>query len=225
MANKERLPYIDVAKGLLILMVVWGHYELMLRLCFKVNDPMIDRLDTTEDLWVSFFMPAFFFITGFCSSFNKPFRQFAWNTFRIIFLPAVIINYSIFFVSYLCGDYGIVWVIKTIIKNFLLNGTNEWFLTTLFLSRLAVWGILKIKGFIPQLLTVILSLFAGVTLYDYCIFIPEIWSFKHTLMMLIFLWAGVKCKPINVPPPIINTLPNNPVLFIGMSYIYTIYYQ
>lgn len=209
MAKKERLPYIDVAKGLLILMVIWGHYELMLRLCFKINDPVIDRFDSVETLWVSFFMPAFFFITGFCSSFNKPFRIFAWNTMRIIFVPAVIINYSIFFFQYLYWGFSFEWVVKTMVKNFIHYGTNEWFLTTLFLSRLIVWIILRIRQSYMQFLIVISSLFAGVALYDYCPYLPEIWSYKHTLMMLIFLWTGARCKTFkSPPPPIISHLPD-----------------
>ena len=206
MAKNERLPYIDVAKGLLILMVIWGHYELMLRLCFKINDPVIDRFDSVETLWVSFFMPAFFFITGFCSSFNKPFRIFAWNTMRIIFVPAVIINYSIFFFQYLYWGFSFEWVVKTMVKNFIHYGTNEWFLTTLFLSRLIVWIILRIRQSYMQFLIVISSLFAGVALYDYCPYLPEIWSYKHTLMMLIFLWTGARCKTFKCPPPRLSVI-------------------
>lgn len=200
MAEKERLPYIDIAKGLLILMVVWGHYELMLRLCFKVTDPVIDRFDSVEDLWVSFFMPAFFLITGYCSNFNKPFKVFAKNTAKIILLPALIINYSIFFVRHLYWDYGFVWVVKTMVKNLLLSGTNDWFLTSLFLSRLAIWGILKIKRTAFQASIAAMAMICGVALQDYCQFIPEIWYFKHALMMLIFLWVGAKMKITSYPP-------------------------
>ena len=81
-ATKERLPYIDVAKGLLILMVVWGHFELILRETHKTSDPVVAYWDHVEIIWSAFFMPAFFFITGLCGNFNKPFKKFVIQSFR-----------------------------------------------------------------------------------------------------------------------------------------------
>lgn len=187
---KERLHYIDVAKGLLIIMVVWGHYELMCRLCFGVYDPTINALDSVEDLWVSFFMPAFFFLTGYCTNFQKRFFPFLLQGIKILIVPALVINYSANVVEYLSWGESSLWILKTIVKSFLMTCAGEWFIPSLFLARLAVWGLVRINKNILTLSISFAMLCLGVILYDCFPQIPEIWAYKHALMVTIFVAAG-----------------------------------
>lgn len=157
---KERLHYIDVAKGLLILMVVWGHYELLCRLCFNIKDPLVDTLDGLEITWVAFFMPAFFFLTGYCTNFSRPFIPFVWQSVKILLIPAIVINYVCNVAEYLSWGENPIWIAKTIGKNFLLKCAGEWFTPSLFLSRLSAWGIVKLKNKYLQIV-IALTIFSG----------------------------------------------------------------
>lgn len=195
---KERLHYIDVAKGLLILMVVWGHYELMCRLCFGINDPTINSLDSVEDLWVSFFMPAFFFLTGYCTNFSKRFIPFFVQGIKILIIPAVIINYTANIIEYLSWGESLLWIVKTSVKSFLLTCAGEWFVPSLFLARLIVWGLVRMKNSVVQLVLAVMMFFGGVVLYDCFPQIPEVWSYKHALMMIIFMIVGDFLKNKNI---------------------------
>lgn len=140
----KRLHYIDVAKGILILMVVYGHYELMCRMCFGVTDMTVSLLDSVEIVWVSFFMPAFFFITGFCSNFNRSFKSILFTGVKTLLIPAVIINYTYNGLEYVIWGESSVWIIKTITKSFIFKCAGEWFIPSLFLARLIVWALIRI---------------------------------------------------------------------------------
>lgn len=207
---KERLHYIDVAKGLLILMVVWGHYELICRLCFGINDPTVNMLDSVESFWVSFFMPAFFFFTGYCTSFRKRFIPFFVQGVKILIVPAVIINYTANIIEYMSwGGVDMFWIVKTTVKSFLLTCAGEWFIPSLFLSRLIVWALVRIKRVLLQLVIALIMFCSGVVLYDCFPQIPEIWSYKHALMMIIFMIVG-------------NILKNKELIRDGGQWIYMV---
>ena len=192
--KSARLHYIDIAKGILILMVVWGHYELMLRLCFKVNDQTIDHWDSIENLWVSFFMPAFFFITGFCTNFHKPFKPFLVSGIKTLLIPAIIINYSINTLEYLSWGWSIKAVVGTVFKSIIKTCAGEWFIPSLFISRIIVWGLVRLeKNWLELTLSLFLFLI-GVCLYNLVPSSSEIWYYKHALMVIPFVIFGVKLK-------------------------------
>lgn len=194
----KRLHYIDVAKGMLILMVVWGHYELMCRMCFGVSDRTIGLLDSVETVWVSFFMPAFFFITGFCSNFNRPFKTILITGIKTLLIPAVIINYTYNCIEYMTWDESPVWIIKTITKSFIFKCAGEWFIPSLFLARLIVWALIRLHSKVLQAVIAFILLAAGVFLYDYLDSLPEIWYYKHAMMVVLFMLAGYYMKTVSL---------------------------
>lgn len=222
---KERLHYIDVAKGLLIIMVVWGHYELMCRLCFGINDPVVNALDSVEDLWVSFFMPAFFFLTGYCTDFSKRFMPFLIQGIKILILPAVIINYGSTIIEYISWGESGSWIVKTTVKSFLLTCAGEWFIPSLFLARLAVWNLVRLKSIMAILVISFIMLCVGIVLYDCFPQLPEIWSYKHALMVIIFVAVGNMLKKTKTHIPSGVRLSYIPLLVIvsvaglGIPYI------
>lgn len=177
-------------------MVVWGHYELICRLCYGISDPTINKLDSVENLWVAFFMPAFFFITGFCTNFNKPFGQFMMAGIKTLLIPAVIINYGANIIEYAAWGWGPLTIAKTIVKSFILTCAGEWFIPSLFISRIIVYGLIRLKSRYMQVLLALLLLILGAILYNSCENIPNIWYFKHALMVVPFMIGGLYMKPI-----------------------------
>lgn len=95
MMKAKRLEFLDIAKGLLILMVIIGHFKVMAIMCFSLNVPEINDFSAINDFWISFFMPAFFVITGYCSSlieilkhfYTKVLEQYCYQQFFFLLLP------------------------------------------------------------------------------------------------------------------------------------------
>ena len=55
MMKAKRLEFLDIAKGLLILMVIIGHFKVMAIMCFSLNVPEINDFSAINDFWISFF--------------------------------------------------------------------------------------------------------------------------------------------------------------------------
>jgi fucose 4-O-acetylase-like acetyltransferase len=176
-------------------MVVWGHFELILRLCYEQTDIVVTAFDRVEDLWVSFFMPAFFFITGVCSNFQKPFKQFAILNFKTILFPAFIISSVLTLCEYVQWNIGVLWIVKTMIKSSLTRGlSGEWFLSSLFLAKIGCWAILRIRRKSVAILLSCVLFVVGIILYNSFSEIPDIWFVKHALIAIIFMMSGILVK-------------------------------
>lgn len=180
-------------------MVVWGHFELICRVCYQAKDPVITIFDDFESLWVVFFMPAFFFITGFCTGFDKPFKPFLITGIRTILIPAMIIGYGVQLFDYMFMDVSWLWIVKTITKSVLTNASGEWFISSLFLARFAVWGINKLKNRYLQIAIAAVSFVLGLILMNSFENIREIWYFKHAMMALLFMQVGKMLKGYDGP--------------------------
>jgi len=194
----ERLAYIDIARGLLIIMVVCGHFELMCRLCFGISDPVVTFFDRCQNIWIVFLMPAFFYITGFCTNFNKSFRSFVQSGIKTILLPAYILQVIFQLSDYVFKDASLIWILKTLIKNTILHCTGEWFIPSLFLARILLWFITK-SDFKALKYIYVFCLFAvGLILYNGDFHIPNVWYFKHSFMVTPFVLFGYEMKGVSL---------------------------
>lgn len=114
--KNKHLPYFDVAKGILIICVAFSH------ICWAtstvgglaVGDSWTTLNRIGAYLWVPFYMPAFFIITGFCSSFNKDFKTFLQSNVMTLLWPMLVITFQ-----------------------------NHWFVYALFISKLLYYWINK----------------------------------------------------------------------------------
>lgn len=196
--QKHRVPYVDMAKGILILMVMIGHMQ---NVCkeLSVHDEVFATIDHLEWFWGPFFMPAFFVITGFCSNFNKPFKSFLISNVKGILIPA-------FTLGILEKWIGLVYVPDVClhsffslgIKNFIINGGSFWFLAALFLSKLTFYVIskflrnLKVVGIIVIILHIL-----GFYMFENSI-CRNYWYFQHSMMLTIYLFVGQILKGYNI---------------------------
>ena len=73
--SNPRLAYIDVAKGVLISIVIFHHISFQANMA-GIHNGCIQWNFTFLPLYASWFMPAFFIITGLCSNFNRPIGSF-----------------------------------------------------------------------------------------------------------------------------------------------------
>ena len=193
--QKERKPWIDIAKGILILLVNLAHVSY-----FAHDFVGTDRFDAVGEvafLFVPWYMPAFFMITGYCSSFDMPFRTFACRNFKALIVPSVLIG--VFMLSWLnafLSPSGLSYqnFLQQDYVNILLT-CGPWFLTALFLAKMALYGVLHYlhcRNRWRFLLLMALMLLAA-SLYNKNV-VPNLWYFEHALLLLPFMFAGVMLR-------------------------------
>lgn len=86
---KERIHWIDVAKGTLILLLIIHHFSPAFKLT-GISQENYSFLMSWQFIFTSFFMQAFFFMSGYCSNFNKEVRPFFLSLFKQLILPFII---------------------------------------------------------------------------------------------------------------------------------------
>lgn len=141
----KRISYFDVAKGILILMVVVTH------VCWAVGS--LANVSVGESwrfinkvgfsLWVPFYMPCFFVCTGFCTGFNKDTNSFVKSKIIALIWPMILLSsVNNWFIWSMFVALMIYYFAQKLIKNkYILGGAllllsvvgaffanNEWFM-------------------------------------------------------------------------------------------------
>lgn len=138
-------------------------------------------------------MPAFFVVTGFCSNFSLPIREFVLKNFKTLILPSIFIGVflSSWLNAFLSSD-GLSY------NNFLdldyyaiLLYCGPWFLPALFICKMLIYFLLKYvrRSVVYIFLLLFLLMFISTILYNRNL-LPNIWYFQHALMLAPFLFAG-----------------------------------
>lgn len=190
-STNQRLPWIDISKGILILFVVLGHIEYYAQ--EFVGSHAYDFLHHIAFLYLPYYIPAFFIITGFCSNFDIPFKSFLIKNVKTLLVPSVLIGFFVerWMELFLYGE-GLS------LRNFLSINYMElcmtgghWFLTTLFLSKMVVYLQRQFFDRNPILVFTVylLLMLLGSVLYNKNVF-PNVWYFKHALLLQPFLYIG-----------------------------------
>lgn len=185
--EKERLHYIDVAKGILILLVVYGHIYGVSKKA-GVDDVSVEWIHQSVNLFVSFYMPCFFVITGLCCNFRKPFFTVLIQSLKTIVLPGIIFT-VILMVKNLNYD-----AVLQLLKSIVLQGGTYWFLSSLFLARIFYWVVFnKIeKKSIQNIVCVVVFITGFIVNRLYQGLQP--WYFVHALLLMPFLHIGQLLK-------------------------------
>lgn len=188
---KERIEYIDVAKGILITCLLYGHSYIYGNFV-GVDEQAMHLLGKTFKIYGCFFMQAFFLITGFCSSFTQPFGQYLWKCLKTILIPGILLS---FLGNVLWNIGGGNW--QSITRNF-INLRNwfitggEWFIVALFWAKILMWFILKFPQK-TQIVIVISAYLLGITLHTFNWF-PEYLKHQHTFVLIPYLYLGILAK-------------------------------
>ena len=187
----QRLPWVDVSKGILILFVVLGHIEYYAQ--EFVGSHAYDFLHHIVFIYLPYYIPAFFVVTGYCSNFNLSFRDFLIKNIKTLLVPSILIGTFIsrWISLFLYGEGLSVTNFMTVDYLQLCWTGGHWFLTTLFLAKIALYFPQKFynKNSIIVFVVLLLLMLLGTILYNKNIF-PNIWYFKHTMILLPFLYVG-----------------------------------
>ena len=140
---------------------------------------------------VSFFMPAFFIITGLCSNFEKEFKPFFISNVRTILIPAIVFDLLFFTIPCLfMGQDPWIIVMTGFVKRALAFGGVFWFLPCLFLSKLIFWTFHKYTPNFILWSILIALVILGFVLHHFSLF-PQKWWYVHQVFDLtIFLGVG-----------------------------------
>lgn len=184
----KRIEYIDIAKALLILCLLYGHMFMVARLQ-GFEDATHTSLVKVTRIYATFFMQAFFLITGLCSSFNKKFGQYLWNNTKTILIPGVtLVIIDRYLYNSLPGNpfehtpTAIEW----------LTTGGPWFIFALFEAKLIYWAINKLAAKWQLLIICPLAIIC-LALARYRFTENYLW-YQHTFMMLPYLCFGNLAK-------------------------------
>lgn len=172
---------IDIAKGLGIVFVVWGHLNFM---------PL-------KNIIYIYHIPLFFILSGFCVNLDMPFLYFIKKKINAYVIPYFVYFFYIlilFIILYsLLNKINDIYIIPSIIiKPYGVVG-GLWFLISLSVVQILYYIInMKIKSNILKTCVCLFSFFVGYLLYRYNIHI--LFYFDSSLSMLVFFNLGVMLK-------------------------------
>lgn len=161
---KKRIEWIDVAKGIAMILVFYGH------LPGSGNNPWFPDLMTSRTIVYYFHMPLFFILSGLTLHLDEDFRTFIWKRFRRLIVPYY------FFSLYALGKVALKLVSPAAFESFHSKGTGNpwqelisiilgnsfglWFFWALFWGDLLLWTINSIFGKHPALCLIPFALVA-----------------------------------------------------------------
>lgn len=193
----KRLLYIDVAKGILIWMVILGHISYFI-LPYS-NDPICSNVNPLLSFFCNpYYLPAFFMVTGYCSHFDKDFVPFLWSNIKALKIPAVTLTAIWLIVRKICsGDTDPISYLHIGLVHSWIE-SDFWFLDALFLAKMVYWLINKcVKNKTLQLLLPFLVFCIGYYLAVY-IHIHEVGSFVHAMLLMLFMAIGQYIKKYDI---------------------------
>lgn len=194
----KRLSYIDIAKGILILLLPIHHYGSVLsRIDLSTNNDWI--ITKYQYILGCFFMSAFFIISGYCSNFNKNNKEFWKGNFKGIILPYI--TFTIISCLINVFQYG---NINKLVDSFVNYQThcNLWFLFALIGSKTIVYYLQKLiesQNFISNLFMhcICLMLLSVAVFCNNHFPSYNIIAIYHTLIASFFVLFGYDMKHYN----------------------------
>ena len=151
---KERIGYVDAAKGLGMLLIMFGH---------------VTKYENSIDLWMSSFkVVIFYIISGFLMSYSGSIKKRTFSVFMKKTFMSLVVPYISFSILGIMFKVGCVYVkmkpLSKVTKTFwdylwdsvFLAGINSmWFLPTIFFGELIFFFLIRTPKFIKILYAVV----------------------------------------------------------------------
>ena len=198
---KERVHWIDVAKGLMMIGMVLNHI---------INYSAKMGVDISSFPWGEvgsvygvFTMQSFFILSGNTTNFNHKFKTFMWKQVKGLLVPYVSFMLICSLIAYLV--WGEPLVEEMYGENYFFLVEGYWFLTALFLAKVIMFLISKVsKSKVIELCGGILLLVIGISISEYYSDMPEpshwhnYFHYRNGLCMAVFLPIGYYLKEYKV---------------------------
>ena len=188
---QQRIGYIDTAKGILILCLLFGHCRI-LAARQGLDDTVLDVMGAGIGTYRPFFMQTFFLITGFCSTFAIGFWPFLLKNLKTLILPAVLLDLLVYGILALAGGQTQPFGAHLAgFASWLVTG-GPWFIFALFWAKILFWCISRLPR--PWQIGLVAVLYLlGLTLNHFDWFENYQWH-RHALLALPFLFGGYLLK-------------------------------
>lgn len=183
----ERIHYLDVAKGILILLLIMSHSSIAINWSgINPDNPNFTLWYYPQPLYIVFFMQCFFIISGLCSNFDTPPSLFFKKLSKQLLVPWLF--FEIIRLIFLISQGNTVRLFPG--DDF----TSLWFLNALFFAKAICWGIHRVtKSIYVMLLTTIAFLILGIVLNEFCSS-PNTLCYRHGLIASFFVAVGFVLK-------------------------------
>ncbi len=164
--------------------VIVGHMKVYSHIYGVDNEAY--EIYNLNKVWNGFFMQGFFFITGYCSTFSKKWKDYIYGNIKGILVPLLMVSFIISLIHLIFGFRSNTY--QDWEKGFLKVSFDYWFLNSIFLAKIIYYPIAKLN-FYRKCYATLLLFIVGFCLWKYNI-LPEIWYFKHAFMLIPFMAAG-----------------------------------
>lgn len=181
--SKQRLYYLDIAKGLLILLLLVSHFGIVVRESgTDVQESYFAGIYFFHPLFTTFFMQSFFLISGYCSNFSQDAKIFFHKQLKEIVIPYIffsIINGLFQYIHNPEHQFHIV---------------DFWFLNALFFSKAFCWMMYRLNVKAKWYYFISISLFLlGIVLNNYDIG-ENLLSIRQSLTSCVFVVTGMSLR-------------------------------
>ena len=185
----------DIAKGLLILLVVMGHIPVMFRNIMTDNYQYISYYDIPHSYVRCFFMQAFFVLTGLTTNFERPFPAYLKRCLKGILVPYLFFSCITFLVGRIFWEQSPFYHIGE--ESYLFVFEDFWFLQSLFTAKILYYIVRRsvnncwITGSILLLFVLIsISISYGYADHESPSHFHNYFHYRNALAMCIFVWLG-----------------------------------
>jgi fucose 4-O-acetylase-like acetyltransferase len=206
---KERIAYLDIARGLAMLLVIFYHVPLYIRICHPQAAELLAPHIHAGTYILPFFMPVFFVISGYFTNTDKPYGQFLWGDVKHLLLTSLALQLvNVLIQAIGLGTIGPVkWFFTTLFSRHCLDILfSQWFISAIFFARQIYYALNHLSAFIIKTIhhsinpsihhSIILSIFfsiplaiAGILLEPYAPFNDK-WFYIQGLVFVIFIPFG-----------------------------------
>ena len=183
--TKERDHSLDMAKGILIAMLIFHHINDTRNMVGIENELMDYMRLIQKPLIVCYFMPAFFLISGICSNFNKDFKPFITNQVKGLLIPAV----SFIIIIHAFQGESLRTLGGTIMRLF-VYGKDYWFLVALFEAKVLYYFLRRTIHNDRLLLLVLVCLSLGGAILNDVDKFDNFFMHRHMLDLTFFIGIG-----------------------------------
>lgn len=186
---KKRLDYIDIAKALGMLIIMWGHIAVSKSVTFVY----------------AFHIPLFFFLSGmvFVQDKYPDFKSFVKRRIQTLIIPYIIYSFitwaiwALFsYATHAKVDSYWMPLLQTFIaqgsEGYLVHNVPLWFVSCLFMVELAYFWISKLSDIWNVIVCLLLAILSYV-LINYCTFFDFTtlpWSIEVAMAAIIFYASG-----------------------------------
>lgn len=170
-------------------MLVYAHFvSAQIRLPFE--NEYFKYVHGWNKIFTCFYMPAFFIISGYCSSLDKNIKSFLTSIGKSLIIPLICFSFISDILWVTCVSHNNLYIT---IKDSLLRGGSLWFINALIIAKIICYIMNKLFHHNTILILTFCFLILGVLLNQYHLGENFIF-YKHGLIASFFFAVGIFYK-------------------------------